>query len=60
MKFLLFTNLKPCQVFQGEKYLKLILNQETERFLNKHQLNEKPKLKQLMRNITELIEQDEV
>ena len=60
MKYLLFSNLKACTVYQGQKYLKQILDQETDRFLNKHELSEKPKLKQLMRNITELIQQEEV
>ena len=60
IKYLLFTNLKASTVYQSQKYLKQILEKETDYFLTKYNLTDKPKIKQLMRNITELIQQEEV
>jgi hypothetical protein len=42
------------------KKLKLRLDNETDSFFNQNQITEKEKFRQLIRNFTELIEQNEV
>ncbi|CDW80527.1 UNKNOWN [Stylonychia lemnae] len=60
IKFLFFAKAKENNSMQQQKYLKQLLEKETDEFIGKHQIQDRMKFRQMLRNIQELISQDEV
>ena len=60
IKVLMFIKIKEKNEGKWAKNLKKRLDKESEKFMNEHNVVEKDKFKQLLRNLTELAESPEV